>query len=207
MIQIQSKKETLEWQRFGDKRPEVGQMCLVKKVTTRGEWDHAEVTQLMIEGECPCWDDFDFLGQFTHDNDLWCPLPSGPQIVPAPIDAVDHILARIQCNPDLAYHISPGTETYEKLIAAHCVSHEKDPVLYEQNFRASLKIRAPLDSWTFEDTLTECLEYLQTRDNRLTDGICYRVLLALYEMRAHWRRFSLTPEMTKVLKDEEVLEE
>jgi hypothetical protein len=59
--------------------------------------------------------------------------------------AVAAVLRRIQSSPRVAYFICPGSDTYDKVVAAHCELNGLDEAQFRQDFEMGLRFEAPAD--------------------------------------------------------------
>lgn len=59
--------------------------------------------------------------------------------------AIAAVLRRIQCDPRIAYYFDPITDSYEKLVAAHCQLCGLDEAQFRRDFESGLKFEAPAD--------------------------------------------------------------
>lgn len=57
--------------------------------------------------------------------------------------AVAAVLRRITFDPRVAYFICPGSDTYDKVVTAHCELNDLDEAEFRRTFEASLRFEAP----------------------------------------------------------------
>lgn len=57
--------------------------------------------------------------------------------------AVAAVLRRIKNDPRVAYFICPHSDTYDKVIAAHCELNGLDETEFRHTFEAGLQFEAP----------------------------------------------------------------
>lgn len=57
--------------------------------------------------------------------------------------AVAAVLNRIKRDPRVAYYFDPITDSFEKLVAAHCELNDLDEPQFRNDFEAGLKFEAP----------------------------------------------------------------
>lgn len=60
--------------------------------------------------------------------------------------AVAAVLRRIQNEPRAAYFICPGSDTYDKVVAAHCELNGLDEAAFRKDFEMGLRFEAPAES-------------------------------------------------------------
>ncbi len=61
--------------------------------------------------------------------------------------AIGAVLKRIQRDPRVAYYFDPITDTYEKLVTAHCELNGLDEAAFRKEFEATLTYEAPIERY------------------------------------------------------------
>jgi hypothetical protein len=59
--------------------------------------------------------------------------------------AIAAVLQRIQTDPRVAYYLCPATETYDKVVAAHCELNGLDEAQFRKDFEMGLRFEAPAE--------------------------------------------------------------
>ena len=57
--------------------------------------------------------------------------------------AVAAILRRVSNDPRVAYFICPGSDTYDKVVAAHCELNALDEAEFRRDFELGLRFECP----------------------------------------------------------------
>jgi hypothetical protein len=57
--------------------------------------------------------------------------------------AVAAVLRRISGDPRVAYYICPGSDTYDKVVAAHCELNALDETKFRCQFEQGLRFESP----------------------------------------------------------------
>ncbi|MFU2053317.1 hypothetical protein [Bordetella hinzii] len=57
--------------------------------------------------------------------------------------AVAAVLRRVSSDPRVAYFICPGSDTYDKVVAAHCELNALDEAEFRRAFEMGLRFESP----------------------------------------------------------------
>lgn len=57
--------------------------------------------------------------------------------------AVAAVLRRVSGDPRVAYYICPGSDTYDKVVAAHCELNGLDETEFRRDFEKGLRFESP----------------------------------------------------------------
>lgn len=57
--------------------------------------------------------------------------------------AVAAVLRRVSNDPRVAYFICPGSDTYDKVVAAHCELNSLDEAEFRRDFEMGLRFESP----------------------------------------------------------------